>query len=1028
MLLVWLLLMGYTTRSQEYTFQQFSQQHGLNDPFIYALTQDDRGFLLVGTGEGLGIFDGVSFRMKFVADSLSEDFISVLHRGKSGHIWIGHKEGGISYLHNGVISPYQKQNSVESLITGIASSIEGKIWIASQNDGLLLVDWLNGLETSFKDQFTDKIVNGIETGEQDEILVATDNGLLEYRLIEHVGLMKQNTFLEGMNISNVRSMGRNKFVVSTISEGVFILKLGTDEVKSIPLPEDIVIKDIYVDDEGNIYVCTINEGLIKYTPDEDKVSVYNTGNGMETDAINTVFVDREETVWIGSYGKGVYKHAHEIFTYYLKSNQEYTEVRDVFVRGKEKFFALENYVVRVKGDRFNKADTIFFPNKALISSIWVDAFGDVWVGTTSEGVMKYHRESGSIQRFNLSSDLLSRSISDITGNGKTIWFGTLNGLYKFDIKKGKLNKFDISKGLAHNSVNCLLIDPKKDILYVGNKSTQLSVLKNNQIKNYSYFDNNRVLSIYDMELMKDGSVAIASHGDGILFFRDSSFHKLTTQNGLSSNFCYGIQEGKEGVVWVTHNGTLSKLHIKEKDTTFRSYGESDGVNFSFLKGAIGGEKGSVWFGTQQGLLRFDETTNAINLAPPVVGIHEFRINGDISPVSSTLELSPGTYDFVFEIRGVSLKNPKSVQMKYKLEGYDTEWSDVSTTSSIKFSKISDGTYSLKIVAYNDDLVGSDELEYIRIVIRRPIWKKWWFWLIVAGAIALGIYWLLKYRERRYLERQEELEKELQIRTREVREQKEKLEDINKDITDSINYAKRIQDAMSPDMGFFRENFPESFVLYKPRDIVSGDFFWTNRNGNKRMIVCGDCTGHGVPGAFIALISQQLLRETFGIKRIHQPDEILHELDDEIKFLVNSTDAQFHTPEGMDVVVCEFDMENMKLRWASAMRPLVWYRNGERQYQGGTRSSVGSALDTTVYELHEMDIQKGDVFYMFSDGYPDQFGGVKNKKLKISGLLKILDEAQAESMDKQQQLLDDRLLEWQGEQNQTDDIILIGVKI
>jgi serine phosphatase RsbU (regulator of sigma subunit) len=293
------------------------------------------------------------------------------------------------------------------------------------------------------------------------------------------------------------------------------------------------------------------------------------------------------------------------------------------------------------------------------------------------------------------------------------------------------------------------------------------------------------------------------------------------------------------------------------------------------------------------------------------------------------------------------------------------------------------------------------------------------------------YLVIKYREVKFKLRQAELEEQLEIRTKEVTEQKDKVMSINKDITDSINYAKRIQDAVLPDDKKFEEKFPKSFVIYKPRDIVSGDFYWTNSTTDKLLLGCGDCTGHGVPGAFMSLLGQQMLKEIYSIKHIESPDDILHELNLEIRKLMSEDSAdleEYLMVDGMDIIITEFDFDKMILKWSSAIRPLLRYRNGERDYLKGSRVSIGSAVASSVFELNTEKLEKGDMIYVFSDGFPDQFGGPNHKKLKTSGMFKILDEAHKMPITEQKSFIEGKLNSWMQDTEQTDDIIIIGVQV
>ncbi len=159
---------------------------------------------------------------------------------------------------------------------------------------------------------------------------------------------------------------------------------------------------------------------------------------------------------------------------------------------------------------------------------------------------------------------------------------------------------------------------------------------------------------------------------------------------------------------------------------------------------------------------------------------------------------------------------------------------------------------------------------VKISVAKPFWKEWWFIVTLGAVIVLIIVFIVKMRERRHLRYQKELEHQLALRTKEVVHQKEEIEEINKDLTDSINYAKRIQTAILPEEDEFDKMFPKNFVVYKPKDIVSGDFYWARKFGNLQLIVCADCTGHGVPGGFMSMIGMMLLNEACVLKNILDP--------------------------------------------------------------------------------------------------------------------------------------------------------------
>ena len=271
---------------------------------------------------------------------------------------------------------------------------------------------------------------------------------------------------------------------------------------------------------------------------------------------------------------------------------------------------------------------------------------------------------------------------------------------------------------------------------------------------------------------------------------------------------------------------------------------------------------------------------------------------------------------------------------------------------------------------------------------------------------------------------------LAARTRLVLKQKDEIELQNIEITDSINYAKRIQSSILPDIARLKETFKDAFILFHPRDIVSGDFYWFDKiNDEKFIIVCADSTGHGVPGAFMSMIGSTLLQDIISRKGITKPSQILTMLDKQIFSTLNQNVDVGVSNDGMDMVVCEVNVKSKLIRFASAMRPVIIVMGGESYYIKGNRCSVGGeSVIEKYFDDQEYYLSEGDTVYMFSDGLPDQFGGADGKKMKIARMKKLIEEASVLPMSEQKQIISDFFFEWKGDYEQVDDILLMGIRL
>ncbi len=264
---------------------------------------------------------------------------------------------------------------------------------------------------------------------------------------------------------------------------------------------------------------------------------------------------------------------------------------------------------------------------------------------------------------------------------------------------------------------------------------------------------------------------------------------------------------------------------------------------------------------------------------------------------------------------------------------------------------------------------------------------------------------------------------------ELEEKNKSLQQKNEDIIDSIQYARKIQDAILPNVEKIAESLSDAFVLYLPKDVVSGDFYFYYKKENKLFIAAVDCTGHGVPGALMSVVGNSILKDLIVKRDLESPSEILEALDNEVNNLLQKEDSYDVMSDGMDVSLAVIDITTNQLTFSGAMRPLWLVRAEEVVELKGDRFPIGyfygvekSFVNTVI------DLQKDDQLYLFSDGYADQFGGEKNKKFNKGKLKELLLSIQTMSGEEQQGFLEYALKNWRQETEQTDDVLIVGLKI
>ncbi|MES2591511.1 MAG: GAF domain-containing protein [Bacteroidota bacterium] len=275
-----------------------------------------------------------------------------------------------------------------------------------------------------------------------------------------------------------------------------------------------------------------------------------------------------------------------------------------------------------------------------------------------------------------------------------------------------------------------------------------------------------------------------------------------------------------------------------------------------------------------------------------------------------------------------------------------------------------------------------------------------------------------------------MEGEVKTRTKEIEKQKTLVEEKNQKITDSINYALRIQQAILPTEQMISSLLPDSFILFKPKAIVSGDFYWAHAIDKHQVLVAAvDCTGHGVPGAFMSIMGYNLLEQIVKEQKIHEPALILNELSKLVVDSLKQTNEVGSIKEGMDIALCKINYRDLELEYAGAHNALNYIREGVLTEIKADNRAIGITLaNSTPFTNHKMELKKGDCLYIFSDGYADQKGGPNNKKFYYQSFRQLLLDTHSLSMEKQGQRLEEIIQEWKGEKEQIDDMLIIGLHI
>ncbi|MFZ0473830.1 MAG: SpoIIE family protein phosphatase [Bacteroidales bacterium] len=294
--------------------------------------------------------------------------------------------------------------------------------------------------------------------------------------------------------------------------------------------------------------------------------------------------------------------------------------------------------------------------------------------------------------------------------------------------------------------------------------------------------------------------------------------------------------------------------------------------------------------------------------------------------------------------------------------------------------------------------------------------------IVAALIYLAVlqYWVL-LRTRKHL-------REMKAAYDEIDFQREELQLRNKDITDSLTYARRIQTALLPAEHHIKKVFPDYFIYYRPKHIVSGDFYWISERSGKYFIAAADCTGHGVPGALMSMIGLELLQKIINEMKVDESDGILLTLNRELESaFFKEEDGKALIKDGVEMSICVIDRKSMQMEFSGAFLPVYIVRNDKLIEIKGDKQNVVQSVPGVTFNRSSFTLQKGDILYLFSDGYADQFGGPDNKKFMYRRLRHILLTISKYPLGDQQRILDETITTWMREFEQIDDMMILGIR-
>ncbi len=1015
----------------------------------WGIIQDSLGRIFVANNDAVMMHDGKNWEIIQIADGstvmsivkTSNNVILVGGEGEFGYLNTV-SSGKIKYVSLSASLPEKEREFAQ--IWAVHSIDSNRFYCANEK-----IFWYVG--NKFKKSFK-------PTGEKFHTFFTVDNSLLVREqgvgfLFFKNGQLKRIKNTEEFADTRVYSIlpFKNNLYWVCSRKGVYILKYNKrspeqSSFSKINAPEVdtwMIENDVYCGTKinDNLYALgSIKNGVLLVDNTFTPVNHINySQSGLQEDAVKCIYLDYAGNIWL-ALNKGL---SHVQINTPLKHWNKINGIRGTI----EAISKLDNtiYIASDKGvDKLNTVTNIF--ESIGISDVSWDLLpvNNVLLAATNTGV--YEITPSSVKKifdtpngaYKIYINPTNKEQLFITGESSLI-------LAKFtDHKISTIKEFDYATG-----IRSIVTDEHGRVFFGYNRVYMFDPTKPDTLTIFAEpeginTNNENYVFTYDKE------VFVAAEG-GLFKFQDkpkANFIKDPKLDVLNGDFQIqkALQVGSD--IW------LSLLNISESMVSL------DGDGLCVLKKTPAGfvkeykffaqmkslkahcflvDKSKVYIGTNDGLISYNleqknkdytfntyiaKITQKTDTNVVIENFYEgFKLKQPVFSYKNN--------DIIFDPAASDYYDKNELQFAYYLEGMDENYGNYVKTEKISYNNLHEGHYVFHLKSRNIIGVEGKSVSFA-FTISAPWYRTVWAYIIyLVGSISL-ITFIVRYNTKRLKEQNIKLEKIITERTKTVEHQKEEIEYKNKEITDSINYAKRIQQAILPPISEIKGVYQNLFVFFQPKDIVSGDFYWFHKiSDTEILIACADCTGHGVPGGFMSMICSDKLNDA--AQKTLDPAEILFHVNNNVKRALRQTesaDANVNK-DGMEIALLRVNFVTKKV-WYSGANRLLWIlkkQAEEIEEIKPTKAGIASFTELNFkYIGHEVQLNEGDLVYITSDGYPDQFGGTEGKKFMTKNLKKLILSIRNKNIPDQENIIKTTINEWMKGYEQVDDLLFIGFKI
>lgn len=1074
-LLLFAILLSNYAPAQVYSFGNYTVKEGLIQSNVQSIAQDQEGYLWLGTDGGLSRFDGKEFLSFGTQNGLQEAGIKTIAFDRTGVLWIGHATGKITTYTGKKYNNYALKKEDQGFrIHHILCDSKDRLWVCTQGNGVYRID---------PNSRNSYVKIGTEQGLTEDVFKAYEDREGNIWFVTYVGikLMESQTgkfvFYKPNGLPfytytciaqdhdkniwlGTQENGLIKFNPATgaLTEFNSSNGLGSDFITSVVVCQDSSIW------AGSWKVNESNGELIRIRG--NTLQTFSSGNGLPGEKVLCIFSDKSSTIWAGMYNKGLSRFRGFTFSHYTGKSGLGNEVVNCVSAVSNTVWAGTDEGI----DLFTRK-----PNGSLQFLKHINTSAELGSGLVTcllpkEGTILVSTFRGDIGFYSLNGTFL-RSIS-INNNlintmavtpDNMLWIGSVNGLTGYHLKTGEFRSF-----FKTEDYNILSILPYEKGLLLGTRENGLIYYDGKEfIKNAPGLAIGHASPVV-LAGQKDGTLWIGTEGGGIYYGKENALRNLRVKDGLTSDYITSINFTTNNQPVIATNKGICIINIQKDALQINQFQEPEGLLYPEIainSTGIGPE--GLYFGTSSGLGHFDTQPRSEKQADPKVILNGMRLLTGFHEGTSHNVLSYDQKEITFLFSAINLINPERTRFRYKLNGFDADWQSSVEINNAHYTNLSPGDYEFIVEVSNGIGRWSANAAHYRFTVKPPFWQTTWF---IATALFVMIFslWAFVFFRTRYLERTKKiLETVVTERTQEIKlknltleEANKQISNKNKEITDSINYAKKIQDAILPAEIQINQHFPESFIYFKPKDIVSGDFYWFfNEHSSSKLlqgistsekpllepakgrsiIAVADCTGHGVPGAFMCMIGSSLLNQIVRENSQVSVEKILGLLNAGIQNALRQTETE--TQDGMDIALIEIDSGTGKMDYAGAMRPILLLRGEAYCAHHGIsgrvcmqelkpdKTPIGGIHGNSTKEFTKNTIQlwPKDTVYLFTDGYADQFGGNAGKKLMTKKFKELIASIHHLPMHEQHHQLDEFITAWRGRNFQVDDMLVVGIQ-